>query len=1216
MRGPLTTMVEVNRIEETKAEMSIGLRLLLLGASEQDPGGAPDDVLTEPLAPEAWAAAPAGAGKIPGTGNSAKQKDAWGTYYAYCAWNNGSDHAAIGTILSGGTSTNNIAVALISAGPDRQFQTTCQANSGGNVITPQDGGGDDILRKYNYNDAVAGSDGLWALQAGAEGDEARIEEEINVGGGASAVSTFEGGASFGSNIQTEGNVNTDVIGPVPSGTQDFVEFTHGIQLGDTATCSNGMLRVHSGKLELCLGGAWNEVGKALWVEDSNGMRNDDALAAHVGIGVGSSAAYGLFVNGGTATDVLKATSTVDFDATLNVDGAVTLKSTAGIDGAATLGSTLEVAGDTDLNGKLDVANTTDMHGDLTVNSDVFIKKTGGTKGNLSVEDAITATEGDITATAGDVVATAGDVIATAGNVEATAGNVTAGDSMTAQNNITATTGDITATAGDVVVTAGNVVALGAGGKIVGKSFHRGSDSALDFSDIEACDPETEKTVWSGVSGWGCEPDNGTGTGTGGESTLEDVLGRGNDAGGQNAEDFGKIGADEYCDAGLASCVSAGELVAGSTIWKKDGPGGPAEIYYNGGNVGIGTNDPLSLLTVAGSSGTSAVHVSGESLLVIRNEATAPQVGGFIDLRKSLADNRIRLAYQDNYGDGTGHGFAIITDPDGGSYSALPRLVVMGTGEVGVGTTNPKTRLDIAGTLKVAAGTEACTDSDADDHRGAVRFVAADNAFEVCADESVGWEDLFNSGDAGGVWKPDDGGKNFIEYDDALGGMRVGMVAGDPPVDGWRVDAANSIIFTNGKVGANEYCAPDGTNCFDPAAWGSMTASLFWKNDGPGGTSKIYYGGGNVGIGTNDPSEGYPGYADTTLDVRGEGIFRGRLTLTGYEQDPVAGERVWAIDNYKNASGNNTFRIITSSAIMTNGFAPVVIEPSGKVGIGMTFGVPAKTALELGGSLKIGNGTELCNSVDHEGAIRYVGASDKFEMCRIFSVGWEELGAGGDSLWSDSGNGYIEYSVADAGVKLRNIAGLSQPALALAPGVTWQQSANTLHVSGDITYEGMATDISDRRLKTDIEKLIGRGSMLKKLGEIDTYAFRMKSRPDAAKEFGVMAQELEKVFPELVRTANDAMATKSVNYIGLVAPLIEATKELGRENEKLVAENAALGARVEAMESQVALLNSIVIEVKSERADSSRLWLAMVVLAGIGALVLVFTSKNSRGNDKI
>jgi hypothetical protein len=46
---------------------------------------------------------------------------------------------------------------------------------------------------------------------------------------------------------------------------------------------------------------------------------------------------------------------------------------------------------------------------------------------------------------------------------------------------------------------------------------------------------------------------------------------------------------------------------------------------------------------------------------------------------------------------------------------------------------------------------------------------------------------------------------------------------------------------------------------------------------------------------------------------------------------------------------------------------------------------------------------------------------------------------------------------------------------------------------------------------------------------------------SGKDLGVIAQEVEKVFPELVHV--DHRGYKTVNYQGLIAPLIEAVKEL-------------------------------------------------------------------------
>ena len=57
---------------------------------------------------------------------------------------------------------------------------------------------------------------------------------------------------------------------------------------------------------------------------------------------------------------------------------------------------------------------------------------------------------------------------------------------------------------------------------------------------------------------------------------------------------------------------------------------------------------------------------------------------------------------------------------------------------------------------------------------------------------------------------------------------------------------------------------------------------------------------------------------------------------------------------------------------------------------------------------------------------------------------------------------------------------------------------------------------------------------------------------ATPAIGVIAQDVEAVFPELVQT--DARGFKTVHYPGLIAPLIEAVKEL---DERLRALEARL-----------------------------------------------------------
>ena len=62
-------------------------------------------------------------------------------------------------------------------------------------------------------------------------------------------------------------------------------------------------------------------------------------------------------------------------------------------------------------------------------------------------------------------------------------------------------------------------------------------------------------------------------------------------------------------------------------------------------------------------------------------------------------------------------------------------------------------------------------------------------------------------------------------------------------------------------------------------------------------------------------------------------------------------------------------------------------------------------------------------------------------------------------------------------------------------------------------------------------------------------------------YGFVAQEVEKVWPELVNTANNEEKTKSVSYINMIASLVASVQELATAQKadfaRLKAENEAL-----------------------------------------------------------
>ena len=97
------------------------------------------------------------------------------------------------------------------------------------------------------------------------------------------------------------------------------------------------------------------------------------------------------------------------------------------------------------------------------------------------------------------------------------------------------------------------------------------------------------------------------------------------------------------------------------------------------------------------------------------------------------------------------------------------------------------------------------------------------------------------------------------------------------------------------------------------------------------------------------------------------------------------------------------------------------------------------------------------------------------------------------------------------------------------------------VSNDLTVSGDVVISSDERLKSNIVSL---GSTLPKLLQIDGKSYEMKGK----QKIGVLAQEIQEVFPELVSEDDNEML--AVNYQGLVPVLINALKEQQTEIDEL------------------------------------------------------------------
>jgi len=212
--------------------------------------------------------------------------------------------------------------------------------------------------------------------------------------------------------------------------------------------------------------------------------------------------------------------------------------------------------------------------------------------------------------------------------------------------------------------------------------------------------------------------------------------------------------------------------------------------------------------------------------------------------------------------------------------------------------------------------------------------------------------------------------------------------------------------------------------------------------------------------------------------------------------------------------------------------PTGLYVNGNVGIGTTN--PGKLLevyntssaagknyqMRLNGGSTAGAGIEFYNSLP--------GSADR----RNWSIGTEGTSIGSFGIYESTAAG-----------------GSTDPAISAV-------SRLVIDVSGTL-YGSATNDISDARLKKNIATV---GSALDKIMQIRGVRFNWKAEANMTDKprFGVIAQEVETVFPELVTDSSIfGKGYKSVQYGGFVAPFIEAIKELNTKITGLKTENKEL-----------------------------------------------------------
>jgi Chaperone of endosialidase len=287
----------------------------------------------------------------------------------------------------------------------------------------------------------------------------------------------------------------------------------------------------------------------------------------------------------------------------------------------------------------------------------------------------------------------------------------------------------------------------------------------------------------------------------------------------------------------------------------------------------------------------------------------------------------------------------------------------------------------------------------------------------------------------------------------------------------------------------------------------------------------------VGINTSQPL--------TTLDVRGTGYFSDKLGL-GISNpqfplsfSPTLGDKIslwgnsgpnyglgiqsYLLQVYTDASASDIGFGYGSSASFTENMR---IKGNGKVGIGTAnpgakFHVASGSSGYAGGyfpgMILEGNGAAYFNFLapnNSESGILFGKASD------IVS---------GGIIYNNSGN--------PNSLQLRTNGNITRM---------------IIYNNGNAWLQGALIQASDARLKKDITLL---RNPLQKIIQLNGYTYHWKNETaDNNLQTGVLAQEVQKLFPELVTENKDGLL--AVNYSGLIPVLIESIKEQQKQIDKL------------------------------------------------------------------
>ncbi len=262
-------------------------------------------------------------------------------------------------------------------------------------------------------------------------------------------------------------------------------------------------------------------------------------------------------------------------------------------------------------------------------------------------------------------------------------------------------------------------------------------------------------------------------------------------------------------------------------------------------------------------------------------------------------------------------------------------------------------------------------------------------------------------------------------------------------------------------------------------------------------------------------------------------------------------------------------IIISFLLSVNSHAQLTVDSLGCVTI-------ANEVTAIGKNVTIGkNNTLSLNNIGLQSVLNHFNSSASGNLAILGECTGQNGGAS-IGVAGVAGKGWGSYNFGIIGTLKdatygAGVLGLDNFELPVLTGKYAGYFKGKVNVEGSAYINGVLAQVSDRRYKKNIiplQEAFSSSGALEKITRVNSYQYNYKSQNEINgelrsnntdtvlgedvdnKHFGVIAQELETVLPELIVTRPDGV--KAVNYIELIPILIESIKELRQEVANLKA----------------------------------------------------------------